>query len=516
MIFVSYSKTDKHYAENLVAELEEVNFLCWYADRDNPAYLGGREKTLKMIENSRFFLLISSRNAFNSLDVQDEIFRAKEAGSICIEFAVEEMNELYLDASLKLQSSVSLLRDSIADWPHAINMLINILESHDFYDAPPPLATKKDPVKRKLGAVKALSEIMGLRFTFAILILLAIIGLGSIVGATRNFWGFFRAVTEPVVFDEPEPDNPVIFTETAFEMPQYPGFEELDFYDDTWHLLTHGQADAGDIAAQRRLGFAYMQSRGVAQDASRAAYWMSRAAAQGDSISQSALGWMHFTGFGVVQGYWQAAYWYRQAAEQDHARAQFYLGRMYNLGRGTDENPAQAYYWIRRSFENDNNSAQALAFLGYMYLIGRGTAQDDERASYFLRAAAENGSVSGQVNLGFIYMMGRGVPQNSERAAYLFRNAAELGYSTGQFNLATMYIRGDGVERNYETAVYWLRKSAAQGLVEAMFYLGNMYDTGDGVAQSAEQALYWYGQAALAGHTRAAVYISLLLEAHTP
>lgn len=76
-------------------------------------------------------------------------------------------------------------------------------------------------------------------------------------------------------------------------------------------------AETGDPAAQRWLGLAYRDGKGVAPSAADAAFWLRAAADRGDADAQVAYGDMVFFGAGVTQDMAEAARWYRAAATGD-------------------------------------------------------------------------------------------------------------------------------------------------------------------------------------------------------
>ena len=105
-------------------------------------------------------------------------------------------------------------------------------------------------------------------------------------------------------------------------------------------------AEQGDADAQGRLGAAYYDGRGVAQDFGEAVRWARLAAEQGGAVGQSVLGFAYYGGRGVAQNDVEAAHWARLAAEQGNASGQTLLGMMYMQGRGMDQDDVSAYMWL--------------------------------------------------------------------------------------------------------------------------------------------------------------------------
>lgn len=80
-------------------------------------------------------------------------------------------------------------------------------------------------------------------------------------------------------------------------------------------------ANAGNLRAQTRLGWAYEAGRGVGRDLARAAAWFKRAAEGGDGEAMYALGVMYATGAGQVKNAALATEWLRKSAATGYAPA---------------------------------------------------------------------------------------------------------------------------------------------------------------------------------------------------
>jgi hypothetical protein len=73
------------------------------------------------------------------------------------------------------------------------------------------------------------------------------------------------------------------------------------------------------------------------------------AAEQGNRDAQFKLGEAYYDGQGVAQDRQQALRWIRAAAEQGHVEAQYTLGFMYQMGRGVPADPSQASAWYQKA-----------------------------------------------------------------------------------------------------------------------------------------------------------------------
>jgi TPR repeat protein len=107
------------------------------------------------------------------------------------------------------------------------------------------------------------------------------------------------------------------------------------------------RANAGDTAAEVRVGECYAAGQGVARDLTQAAEWYRRAAEKGDMAGELRLAALYRDGGkGFPRQMDQAAEWYRRAAEQGDAGAQGTLGLLYSIGQGVPQDFAEAYYWL--------------------------------------------------------------------------------------------------------------------------------------------------------------------------
>ena len=320
-------------------------------------------------------------------------------------------------------------------------------------------------------------------------------------------------------------------TETSKETAQ---LSELNF------LSLKREAEAGDAAAQTRLGMCYEFGRYIMnkdadldsvsdadinaiadnelekvsptavkylnliitpKDPVKAVAWYRKAAEQGHAGAQYSLGQMYDNGEGVPEDDVQALEWYRKAAEQGNAGAQYDLGRMYDNGEGVPKDAVQAVAWYRKAAEQGNAGAQFN--LGWMYRNGEGVPKDNVQAAEWYRKAAEQGNADAQNNLGWMYRNGEGVPKDAVQAVAWYRKAAEQGNASAQFNLGLRDHNGEGVPKDDVQAAEWWRKAAEQGQAEAQRALGVLYGRGDGVPRDDIRAYMLFNLAAAQGDEQA-------------
>lgn len=123
------------------------------------------------------------------------------------------------------------------------------------------------------------------------------------------------------------------------------------------------RAEAGDAAAQAKVGQMYREGRGTRQSFGDAVKWYRKAAEQGNAEGQARLGFMYMTGLGVKRDDGEAFKWHRKAAEQGNAIGQYNLGLMYMTGRGTGADNIQAYKWLKLASAKDAAAREALRAL---------------------------------------------------------------------------------------------------------------------------------------------------------
>jgi len=506
MVFISYAKSNLASAKKLAKLLEESHTPCWYTERDNPHWVSGnRQQTLRAVEECEAFVLVTSADETDDRNFREEIAYAQELGKDTIEFVLDEVYDRRPTG--KLNPQVTLYSDGYANWDTAVEALQTLIEALDYFQAAVQSMVPVTPVKRKMGAVKALSDIIGLRSTIVVLALVALISISPILGIPQMVRNFFQAAVEPIPDFADESDDM-----HAFDwIPRYHTSE-------SWHLYTDYDP-LDDAVAKRRRAFAYLEGSGAPQDDEQAIYWFSRAAIQGDAFSQYVLGWMHVQGRGTTQSHAMAVYWYRRAVEQGHCCAQTRLGVMYEGGIGTPQDFERAAYMYKTAYEN--GCIHAAIHLATLYSTGRGVTENHERAYYFMKLAATQEIGAGhadkglrphaQASLGYMYDRGLGVTQNHEMAVYWFRQSALQGFPYGQNNLGGMYFTGRGVGQDYGLAMYWFRQAAEAGHALAQTNLGSMYENGQYVEADVERALYWYGKGALGGNARAAEGVRRLI-----
>jgi len=146
------------------------------------------------------------------------------------------------------------------------------------------------------------------------------------------------------------------------------------------------RAEAGDVSAEFRVGWAYEIGEGVQKNFIQSSIWFRKAAEQGSVDAQSLLCGHYVDGSGVPQDSVQAAIWCRRAAEQGDAFAQFDLAAAYENGDGVPQDYALAVSWYLKAA--NQGYADAQFNLGRLYYLGTGIRKDYREAYFWFSLAA--------------------------------------------------------------------------------------------------------------------------------
>jgi TPR repeat protein len=209
-------------------------------------------------------------------------------------------------------------------------------------------------------------------------------------------------------------------------------------------------------------------------------------ARRGDALAMRHLGWALYNGFGVLQDY---------SADKGSASAMIDLGLIYEKGHGVPQDYVKARGWYEKAADKGN--ATAISNLGAFFANGHGVPQDYVKARELYERAAAKDSVGAMVNLGRLYAEGKGVAQDYTKAREWYEKAKDD--AEAMFRLGLLYANGDGVVQDYAKAREWWEKAAAKDHTSAMAGLGLLYANGGGVPQDYVKAREWYEKAAAKG-----------------
>jgi TPR repeat protein len=182
---------------------------------------------------------------------------------------------------------------------------------------------------------------------------------------------------------------------------------------------------------------------------------------------------------------------FNAGADHGDAASMGYLGLLYEEGFGVARDHARALEWYERAI--DKGDARAMRNLGTLYLKG----EDYAKAREWYEKAADKGDASGMNRLGRLYHNGQGVAQDYAKAREWYEKAADKGEPNAVTNLGIIYYYGGfGVAQDYAKAREWYEKAAAKGDANAMRNLGTLYHSGLGVTQDYTKAREWYEKSA--------------------
>jgi TPR repeat protein len=121
----------------------------------------------------------------------------------------------------------------------------------------------------------------------------------------------------------------------------------------------------------------------------------------------------------------------------------------------------------------DLGDATSMGNLGMLYIQGFGVAQDYTKGREWSKKAADKGNWGAMFNLGTLYRDGSGVAKNYAKAREWFQKAADRGNDQwAMFNLGFLYNNGGwGIEQDYAKAREWYQKAADKGHAEAKAHL---------------------------------------------
>jgi TPR repeat protein len=185
---------------------------------------------------------------------------------------------------------------------------------------------------------------------------------------------------------------------------------------------TISKANAGDAASEAAIGLAYAGGNGVAQDFTKAADWLRKAADQDNGVAEAALGLLYYSGRGVPQDYSKAAELYRKAADKGIAKAELSLGILYRDGQGVSKDYGEALDWFNKAA--NQGDAEAEYSLALLYDDGKGVPQDTSKAVTFYRRASAQGLAQAQINLGLILFANAGGRPRTLEESYFWLDLA--------------------------------------------------------------------------------------------
>ena len=230
-------------------------------------------------------------------------------------------------------------------------------------------------------------------------------------------------------------------------------------------------------------------------------------AAHGDPDAMHKLGASYEHGLGVAQDYTKARDWYEKAAGKGDSLAMASLGLLYAYGQGVTQDSAKADQWYKRAAETgDPRVMFQIKALGGNF---QGVLQEAAKTREWYEKAAARGNPLGMVGLGLLYAYGQGVPRDLAKAREWFEKAAQKGNPYAAIMLSTLDDVGNDSGQGYTEAALWrLEKEADKGDPFVMSGLGLFYSR----HQDYTKAREWLEKAADKGEQNAMVALGSLYE----
>src|SRR5215472_16230295 len=178
--------------------------------------------------------------------------------------------------------------------------------------------------------------------------------------------------------------------------------------------------------------------------------------------------------FAVLAGwlYWNAeqqrkmAEEQRAVAEEQRAQADDILGGSTDIFARVfpqldDDTKKKVFAVTQRGA--DHGDRTAMQNLGWLYENGQGVTPDYVKAREWYEKAADKGVAVAMDNLGLLYANGQGVTQDYAKAREWYEKAADKGEAAAMYNLGSLYLDGLGVARDYAKAREWFENAADKG-----------------------------------------------------
>jgi TPR repeat protein len=215
------------------------------------------------------------------------------------------------------------------------------------------------------------------------------------------------------------------------------------------------------------------------------------------------------SGRGVKQDVQLACDYYEKAAELGIAQAMTNLADCFARGRGRPQNNERSAYWYGKAAEKGYLLARLIAA---EQRARDGTPPSESEISQLVRDAAASTDTDVTHKLAEMYERGSLLPKNQSEALRFYRACADAGRRDCMYSVGRFYANGFGVERNDGEAVKWIRQAADLGEPAALNDLGIRFESGRGVDQNGEQALAYYTKAADLGDLHAMENLGLVAQ----
>ena len=125
-VFISYSSLDKAVASTICRAIEGRGHPCWIASRDVHPGDNFQESIVQAIRECRVMVLVFSKNANGSREIQKELALAGQFERLVIPVRVEDVQP---SDAFRFELATRQWVDIFEDWEHAIERLVKRIEA---------------------------------------------------------------------------------------------------------------------------------------------------------------------------------------------------------------------------------------------------------------------------------------------------------------------------------------------------------------------------------------------------
>lgn len=212
---------------------------------------------------------------------------------------------------------------------------------------------------------------------------------------------------------------------------------------------------------------------------------------------------------GLTQDYAKALEWYEKAASKGMAKPMENIAWLYANGNGVQRDLAKARDWFEKAA--DLGLPSAMARVGILYIDGVGVPRDLDKGREWLMRAAQKNHPTSVMDVGRLHERGLGVPKDIAEAIRWYEKAVDLGERRAMTRLGTLYAEGVEVKQDYVMARRWFERAHEAGWPEGSLWLARLYEEGLGIAADAERAKELYLRAAARGEERATLRLTQMV-----
>lgn len=166
-VFISYSHTDKMFADTVCNKLESSDIRCWVAPRDIHPSEDWAEAIINAMDASAILLLVFSSSSNNSAQVRREVERAVSKGLIILTLRIEDVSlckslEYFISAQHWLDMFTGDMEENLLQLCDCVVLLLErLISAQDAapYAAPAALKSALSPKQEPIQHAEVVSQI---------------------------------------------------------------------------------------------------------------------------------------------------------------------------------------------------------------------------------------------------------------------------------------------------------------------------------------------------------------------